>query len=44
MGEGKVKLKAGENISIQLWEKPDGTPVIPVFSSQRREPGVWTSG
>ncbi|WP_313698433.1 SseB family protein [Pantoea sp.] len=44
VGEGKVELKAGENISIQLWEKPDGTPVIPVFSSQRREPGVWTSG
>lgn len=32
-GDGEVELKAGENISIQHWEKPDGTPVIPVFSS-----------
>ena len=32
-GDGEVELKAGEHISIQHWEKPDGTPVIPIFTS-----------
>ncbi|MFK3663587.1 enhanced serine sensitivity protein SseB C-terminal domain-containing protein [Scandinavium sp. NPDC088450] len=31
--DGHVDLKAGEHISIQHWEKPDGTTAIPVFSS-----------
>ncbi|MDQ0550850.1 SseB family protein [Pantoea agglomerans] len=26
-GDGEVELKAGENISIQHWEKPDGQAV-----------------
>ena len=30
---GMTNLKAGEHISIRKWEKPDGTAVIPVFSS-----------
>jgi hypothetical protein len=30
---GMTSLNAGEHISIRKWEKPDGTPVIPVFSS-----------
>lgn len=28
-----VDLKAGDHITIHHWEKPDGTTVIPVFSS-----------
>ncbi|MBF6033498.1 enhanced serine sensitivity protein SseB [Pseudomonas sp. P155] len=28
-----VNLQAGSNISIAHWQKPDGTPVIPFFSS-----------
>lgn len=32
--ENKVtNLEAGSNVSIQNWEKQDGTPVIPFFSS-----------
>lgn len=31
--EEEVTLKAGSNIQIQNWEKPDGSPVIPFFSS-----------
>ncbi|WP_033575656.1 enhanced serine sensitivity protein SseB [Dickeya chrysanthemi] len=30
---GKVNLKAGDKIQIQHWEKPDGAPVVPFFSS-----------
>jgi len=30
---GITNLRAGEDISIQKWEKSDGTSVIPVFSS-----------
>ncbi|UVM01795.1 enhanced serine sensitivity protein SseB C-terminal domain-containing protein [Pseudomonas atacamensis] len=30
---GHVNLEAGSNISIAHWQKPDGTPVIPFFSS-----------
>ncbi|WP_268800401.1 enhanced serine sensitivity protein SseB [Pseudomonas huanghezhanensis] len=32
-GEGKVNLEAGSNISIAHWQKPDGSAVIPFFSS-----------
>lgn len=31
--EEEVNLEAGSNIQIQHWEKPDGSPVIPFFSS-----------
>lgn len=31
--EGAVNLDAGSKIAIQHWEKQDGTPVIPFFSS-----------
>ncbi len=31
--DGHVNLEAGSNISIAHWQKPDGTPVIPFFSS-----------
>jgi hypothetical protein len=31
--DGVVNLEAGSNISIAHWEKPDGTSVIPFFSS-----------
>ena len=31
--EGTVSLEAGTRIGIQHWEKRDGTPVIPFFSS-----------
>ena len=30
---GEVNLEAGSNIQIQHWEKADGSPVIPFFSS-----------
>lgn len=30
---GTVDLKAGSSIQIQHWQKPDGSPVIPFFSS-----------
>lgn len=32
-GEGQVNLEAGSNISIAHWQKPDGSAVIPFFSS-----------
>ncbi|MCU0093447.1 enhanced serine sensitivity protein SseB C-terminal domain-containing protein [Pseudomonas koreensis] len=32
-GDGPVNLEAGSNISIAHWQKPDGTAVIPFFSS-----------
>ena len=32
-GEGPVNLEAGSNISIAHWQKPDGSAVIPFFSS-----------
>lgn len=31
--EKKVNLKAGSKVQIQHWQKPDGSPVIPFFSS-----------
>ncbi len=31
--EGVAHLDAGDTIQIQHWQKPDGTPVIPFFSS-----------
>jgi hypothetical protein len=31
--EGQVNLEAGSNISIAHWQKPDGSAVIPFFSS-----------
>ena len=31
--EGAVILDAGNKISLQHWEKHDGTPVVPFFSS-----------
>ncbi|ELV8719731.1 enhanced serine sensitivity protein SseB [Vibrio vulnificus] len=31
--DGEVNLEAGSKIQIQHWEKADGTPVIPFFSS-----------
>lgn len=30
---GETTLEAGSSIQIQHWEKPDGSPVIPFFSS-----------
>lgn len=33
VAQGHVNLEAGSNISIAHWQKPDGTPVIPFFSS-----------
>ncbi|RUQ15488.1 SseB family protein, partial [Aeromonas dhakensis] len=30
---GQVNLEAGSKIKIQHWEKADGSPVIPFFSS-----------
>ena len=30
---GEVNLQAGSEIQIKHWEKPDGSPVIPFFSS-----------
>lgn len=32
-GEGPAHLEAGSNISIAHWQKPDGSAVIPFFSS-----------
>jgi len=32
-GEGQANLKSGSNISIAHWQKPDGSAVIPFFSS-----------
>ena len=32
-GEGQVNLEAGSNISIAHWQQPDGSAVIPFFSS-----------
>lgn len=32
-GEGATELQAGSKISIYNWEKQDGTPIIPFFSS-----------
>ena len=32
-GEGQVHLEANSNISIAQWQKPDGSVVIPFFSS-----------
>jgi len=32
-GEGQINLEAGSNISIAHWQKPDGSAVIPFFSS-----------
>jgi hypothetical protein len=32
-GEGRRTLAAGEKISIVNWQKNDGAPVIPFFSS-----------
>lgn len=32
-GKGHVTLEAGSNISIANWQKADGSPVIPFFSS-----------
>ena len=32
-GEGKQQLEAGQQVSIQHWEKPELGPVIPFFSS-----------
>lgn len=31
--EGKVDLEAGSKVSILHWEKQDGTPIVPFFSS-----------
>src|SRR5690606_41966409 len=31
--DGVVNLEAGDNIQIKNWQKPDGSPVIPFFSS-----------
>jgi hypothetical protein len=31
--DGEVNLEAGSKIQIQHWQKPDGSPVIPFFSS-----------
>lgn len=33
LDEETVNLEAGSNISIQNWEREDGTPVIPFFTS-----------
>lgn len=32
-GIGQINLEAGSTVKIQHWEKQDGTPVIPFFSS-----------
>jgi len=32
-GEGQVNLEAGSQVQIQHWERTDGSPVIPFFSS-----------
>jgi len=32
---GQINLEAGSKIKIQHWEKQDGTPVIPFFSSMK---------
>lgn len=32
---GKIQLEAGSKLAIQHWQKQDGTPVIPFFSSLR---------
>lgn len=33
IGEGRINIESGSNISIAHWQKPDGSPVIPFFSS-----------